>query len=382
VALNGIWWECFWWQKSGQAGARLDRALTIGPQVSNLPHHNSAADRRVCKGVCAVLMLAAYPCAAQTEAEKLIEAGHWKRARALVEANRQPSHDALTQFLLSQIHNAFGDRESPLPLAEKAVALDGHVAKYHRQLAEVTGVMAQHAGLLEQFLLARRFRHEIDAALALDPGDVQALRDLMEFYLLAPGLAGGDKDKAQATARRIASVDAVQGFLAQARLAQAAGDPAREEAMLRKAVDAGPSHYCARVTLAEFLLSRGHWEAAREQAEIAVRIDGSRVDAFGLLAAIYARCGRSGDLDAVLATAEKRVPDDFSPYYRAAEALLAAEQDLQRAERYFRRYLAAEPEGNAPSLQDAGRKLDQVLEKVRADRLKGISGTRGTLGPG
>lgn len=323
-----------------------------------------------------VMILAVVPCAAQSEAERLIEAGHWKQARALVEDNAAHSHDALTQFLRSQIHNAFGDHESPLPLAERAVALDGSVAKYHRQVAEVTGVMAQHAGMLQQFLLARRFRREIDTALAEDPRDVQALRDLMEFYLLAPGIAGGDKDKARATAARIARVEPVQGYLAQARLAEAASDPSREEMMLRKAVEAGPSHYRARVALAGLLVARCNWESARQEAEIAVRIDGSRVGAYGLLAAIHAHRDESAELEAVLAAAEKCVPDDLSPYYRAAEVLLAAGHDLERAQRYLRRYLAAEPEGNAPTLADARGKLGQVLEKAKA-----LSASHATLGP-
>jgi hypothetical protein len=51
---------------------------------------------------------------------------------------------------------------------------------------------------LQQFVLARRLRHETDTALAQDA------RDLMEFYLFAPSLVGGDKDKARATEERIA----------------------------------------------------------------------------------------------------------------------------------------------------------------------------------
>ena len=56
-------------------------------------------------------------------------------------------------------------------------------------------------------LLARRFRKEIDAALAIDPREPQALRDLLEFYLLAPGLAGGDQKKAAAMAERTGVAD-------------------------------------------------------------------------------------------------------------------------------------------------------------------------------
>ena len=119
---------------------------------------------------------------AQSLPEKLIEAGHWKKARAIAEARLQAdSRDALANFLLSQIRNAFGDRESPLIFAEKAVSLDGGVAKYHRQIAEVLGVRAQHSGIFQQLLLARRFKKEIDTAIALDPADLQALRDWNAF---------------------------------------------------------------------------------------------------------------------------------------------------------------------------------------------------------
>jgi len=312
------------------------------------------------------IVLLAWPCVAQTEAESLIEAGHWKRARAIVEANARQSHDALTQFLLSQIHNAFGDHESPRPLAEKAVALDGGVAKYHRQVAEVTGVMAQHAGFLQQLLLARRFRREIDTALSLDGRDVQALRDLMEFYRLAPGIVGCDKDKARDTAARIARVDVVQGYLSQARLAEMAGTSAQEEAMLRKAVEAGPSNYRARVALATFLQSHGNWEAARQEAGVAVKIDGARVGANSARAAACAHLGLMDELSTVLATAEKEVPDDLSPYYRAAEILSAAGQNLELAERYFRHYLEAEPDGNEPTLADGHRKLQDVVARTKA----------------
>jgi tetratricopeptide (TPR) repeat protein len=325
------------------------------------------------------LLLASLPCGAQTEAEKLIEAGHWKQARALVDPKR--SQDALTQFLLSQIHNAFGDRDSPLPLAEKAAALDGKVAKYHRQIAEVTGVMAQHANMFQEFMLGRRFKREIDTALSLDPRDLQALRDLMEFYLLAPAIIGGDKEKARATANRIAQVDPVQGYLAQARLAEADGDRSRQEAMLRRAVEAGPpqygAHYRALIALASFLLSRGKWDDARQYADSAMKMDGNRVDAYSILAAVYAHRGQTADLESILAVAEKHVPDDLSPYYQAGEVLFTRGQDLPRAELYFRRYLSVEPEGNAPTSAEARGKLQQAQEKA-----KGVSGTRAVPGPG
>src|SRR5664279_4125339 len=114
--------------------------------------------------VCVVAASRAQP----SPAERLIEAGHWKRARTIVEARlRDTPADALSNFLFSQVRGALGDRATPLAFAEKAVALDGRTAKYHRQIAEVLGVTAQHAGAFQLLLLSRRFRREIDTALSL-----------------------------------------------------------------------------------------------------------------------------------------------------------------------------------------------------------------------
>ena len=370
-----IWvWVWLLWRRVGE---RLFRGSRIWVWVWLLWRRVGERLFRVSRTWVWVLLLAAWPGAAQTEAERLIEAGHWKRARVLVETGaRQPSDQALRQFLLSQIHNAFGDRESPLPLAEKAVALDGKVAKYHRQVAEVTGVMALHAGLWQQLLLARRFKHEIETALALDGRDPQALRDLMEFYLQAPGIVGGDKDQARATAGRIARLDAVQGFAAQARLAEAGGQTGQMETMLRRAVAAGPGNYRARVALAAFLLAHANADEARTQAEEAIRADATRVDAYAVLAAARAQKGETGELETTLAAAERQVPDDLLPYYRAADTLLAESRDLTRAERYLQRYLAAEPEGNAPTLAEAQGILGKVREKLAAPNAR-----RATPGP-
>jgi hypothetical protein len=299
-----------------------------------------------------------------SEAEEWIEAGHWKRARTDVEARiRATPNDPEANFLLSQIRAAFGDRSTPLPLAEKAVALNGRTAKYHRQVAEVLGVVAQHSNAFQQILLARRFRKEIDTALALDPRDVQANRDLLEFYLLAPAVAGGSRQRAGAVADRICGIDAPEGLLAKARIARFDRQPALEEALLRKAAEAQPASYRARIALAEFYLApeRTGLPAAEAAARDALRLDPGRSDAYAVLAAVYADRGSWAELDALLAEARREVPDDLYPAFRAGERLLAGGRQAERAERYLRLYLAQEPEGNRPTAAEANRQLERVL---------------------
>ena len=321
------------------------------------------------KPICCAIPLAAglfvaSACGQQT-AEQLIQAGHWKRARALVESDsRQGADAALTNFLLSQIRYAFGDHAAPLPLAEKAVARNGQVAKYHRQLAEVIGVQAQHAGPFQQILLARRFRKEIGMAIDLDPRDVQARRDLLEFYLLAPGIVGGDPHRAAEVAEQIGGIDAPEGFLAKARIALFQTRTADGEMLLRKGAQAQPPSYRAQIELARFCLDPDHpdRDAAERAARHALDLDRSRAEAYNILAEIYAGGGEWRLLDWILRQASQQNPDDLAAYYYAAGRLLNSGREPGRAEGYLRTYLGQEPEGNEPGAPEAHWKLGLALE--------------------
>jgi tetratricopeptide (TPR) repeat protein len=299
--------------------------------------------------------------------ERLIEAGHWKRARVLVEARlRESPNDAASTFLLSQIRAAFGDRTAPMPLAGKAVNLDDRMARYHRQLAEAIGVTAQHANAFQLLLLGRRFRKELDMALTLDPRDVQALRDLEEFYLVAPGIVGGDSRKAAEVAARIGAVDPEEGMLARARIAGFHHDAAGRVALLRQAADAQPPSYKALIELAQANLDpeAQNLDAAEAAASAAIRIAPDRVAGYSILAAVYAARGDWIRLDATLRAAGNLVPDDATPYFRAAERLLADGREAARAERYLRVYLGQEPEGNEPTHAEARFRLGLALEAL------------------
>lgn len=298
---------------------------------------------------------------AESDAENFIYAGHWKKARTLVQPRiaRNPN-DALANYLLSQITHAFGDDASPKSLAEKAVALEGKVAKYHRQLAETVGIEAQHASPFRLVFLAHQFRSELDTAMSLDPRDVQAQRDLLEYYLVAPGVAGGDVRKAALAAEHISEIDATEGFLAKARVASFRKHDAEAAAFLIQAAAAQPPSYKARAELAKFYLALEHpnLSGAENAANEMLKLDPTRVEPWNTLATLYAERGDWNALDSALTSACQEVPDDLAPYYYAATTLLRTGRDPARAERYLRLYLEHEPEGNEPTLADARRKLN------------------------
>jgi len=196
----------------------------------------------------------------------------------------------------------------------------------------------------------------------------------MEYYLLAPGIAGGNKAEALVVAERIARIDRAQGFSTEARLAEFEKDTGKNdagnvEALLIKAAEAAPGKYKAQMELARFELAKEHRnpEAAEAAARAALRLDATRVDAYSALADVYASRGRWAELDRLLDEADAAVPDDWTPHYRAAEAMLRTAENSAAAQGNLRKYLAQEPEGNQPTAAQAREKLELArAESARA----------------
>jgi len=324
------------------------------------------------KVVALVLMGLSSASAANTlSAEELIKAGHSKRARAIVEPRyKADPGDPELNYLLSEIQDAFRNLERARQLAQEAVALNGTDARYHLQLAIVDGKTAESASLFARAGWAKKFRIEAEKAAQLDPKSLDARFSLLEFYLQAPRLMGGGRDKAETMAAEIARIDPASGALAAARLAQSEKDAVREESGYLKAIALDPANYEALIRLGLFYTRKPNpkLDLAGKYGRQAVAADPSRVDGYSLLASALASEARWSELDSVLVEAAKNVPEDLTPCYQASRAIVEGSTqrspDLDRAEGYLRRYLSAEPEGNAPSLAYAHRRLGLVLGKA------------------
>lgn len=305
--------------------------------------------------------LAATLLSAQPSGQDLIDGGHFKRLRALV-ATRNPN-DPETLILTAAVKHIWGDLDAAEELAERAVAADPKNARYHFRMAMIEGEKAQKASVIHQLGLARRFRKEAEATLALDPNHVRALHFMIDFYMQAPGIVGGDKAKALAFADRLMKIDPAEGYRAQATLARYDKQAGSIEELLRKAVEVRPANYDARMALGDWCASHKQFEEAERHAREAVRLRPDRALPYGLLAAVLVHQDKWADLDAALPQAEKADPDNLLPYFRAANNCLTRKVELPRAERYFRKYLTQEPEPRQPSLAVAHWRLGLTLEQ-------------------
>ncbi len=306
--------------------------------------------------------------AAQSPAVDLAEHGHWKRLKALIEPRAAANpNDAEAQWLLSRTRLAFKDVDGALAPAEKAAALDSKNVEYRWQLAQVVGEMASNASVFKQMGLAKRFKREVEAALALNPRHTASMTGLMEYLARAPGIVGGDKKKADEIPAQIMAVNKVDGCIAKVRLLQRQSPiPAGEiEQTWVQAVMADPARYEPHVNLASIYAggTAPRWELAEKEALTARKIDPDRAGPYAILAAVYATGERWAELDTVLAEAEKKIPDNLSPFLRASGALLTTGKDLARAERYARKYLSQDPEPNSTTPAVAHWRLGLILEK-------------------
>jgi tetratricopeptide (TPR) repeat protein len=316
----------------------------------------------------------------------LIAEAHFKRALQILEPRVKANPgDAEAAALLSQVRLALGEREEAMRLAELAVKLEPKNADYHWRLAEAVGEQAERAGILKQFGLARRFKQEAEATIALDARNINARFGLLVFYVKAPGIVGGDAKKAEQMVADIAKLDPAAGHLARVRLlneTKTAGDLDALYTQAAAAAKTAEVAYDARAALMNrhITATPPRLEPAEQQARELIKIAPTRLGGYSGLAIVYATADRLTDLDSILAEAEKAVPDNLNTYYQAGRVLQTRGVEPARAEGYFRKYLTQPAEGQAPphaaahwrlglTLEKAGRKSEAVAALKEAVRL-------------
>ena len=297
----------------------------------------------------------------------LLDHHHWKRLKTYAESRLKTApNDAEANYYMGRVLMRMGDPERALTHAEKAASAAPQNAEYRWLVAQAVGESASRASVLRQMGLARRFRREVETVLQMDPKHVEGHYGLMLYYFKAPGIAGGDRKKAYAEADAIMNIDRAKGYLAQVRLAQEEKQTTRLEELYRKAIEADPKEYDAHIGLLNVYASAEPRNAAgaEKHARAAIAIQPDRSSGYSGLAWALAAQQRWNELDALLAEAEAKIPDDLIPYFNAGALLQREGHDPARAERYLRKYLTQPPELGRPSHAVAHWRLGLLLEKA------------------
>jgi Tfp pilus assembly protein PilF len=171
---------------------------------------------------------------------------------------------------------------------------------------------------------------ELERAVQLDPNFIAARLALLEFYVVAPAVAGGSETAAMEQASEIRKRDAIDGHRAFARVYTAAKKPdlARKEHvdMVKEQPASARAHYWFGVHL---MLTEKNYKAASDEFESAVKLD----------------------------------PSYMPAYFQIGHVAVLAANNLARGEETLKKYLAYRPKDEEPSVARAHYWLGGIYEK-------------------
>ncbi len=236
---------------------------------------------------------------------------------------RLPEKDARAWDLIGRNRFQLGEYKRAAEAFEKALAADPSNSTYALWLGRSLGRRAESANPLLAPSLASKARRWFERAVELDPRNLEALSDLLEYYLEAPGFLGGGLDKARAVVARIKEADPAEGANAEARVAMKRKEFSTAEAHLRRAIALGPRQVTRVLDLATFLAKQGRFEESEQWYQQAALLDPGHPRLLFERAEAYIRAGRNLAMARELLERYLRAPltpDD--PPRQAAEKLL------------------------------------------------------------
>lgn len=194
----------------------------------------------------------------------LYEQGDYPAAQAAFDELDKSSPGAEVAYHLARLSEQAGDLEGAAEHMQKAVEYAEENSLYHQKLGEYYGNLASNASVFKQIGHARKSKASFERAVELDGGNLEARSGLLTYYIMAPAIAGGGLDKAEAQALEIQRQDPVRGHYEMARVHQEQGDLAAAEREYRAAIAKGPDNEEAWLRFGLFLSGQERYAEALE----------------------------------------------------------------------------------------------------------------------
>jgi tetratricopeptide (TPR) repeat protein len=292
----------------------------------------------------ALLVPTILPSAHALTTKELLAAGRVDDAiEALRTQIEKSPGDAESQNLLCRAYFMPDQWDRGIPACERAVELDPHSSFYELWLGRIYGEKADRVGFLSAAPLAKKVRVAFERAVELDPKNWEARTDLAEFYLEAPGIVGGGKNKARQQADALMLLNPAMSHWVAARIAEKEKDQAAAEQEYRAEIAVSHSAVRGWVDLAIFLR---HANRLDEMEEALRHLESAPVDRAESLmdgAGLLLRAGRNYPLAAKLLRCYLAAPVEAGPAFKAHDMLgqtLERQGDRKGAAKEYRAALA------------------------------------------
>ena len=207
---------------------------------------------------------------------------------------------------------------------ERALAQDPTNSDIALWAGRAYGRRAETSSIITQLSHASKTRQFLEKSVELNPRNLEALADLFEYYLEAPGFLGGGLNKAEAISARITQIDSAEGHFTRARLSEKRKESRGAEEHLRRAVEAAPQQVGRLIDLAKFLAKEGRVQESDQNLAKAEKLNPNSPKLLYVKADLYIQQKRNLDVAKDLLkryiTSTNLTPDD--PPRSDAEKLL------------------------------------------------------------
>jgi tetratricopeptide (TPR) repeat protein len=239
-----------------------------------------------------------------------------------------PTKGAEELQLMGQDYFMIGDYKKSTDALEKAAAFNGTSSQLYMWLGRAYGRRAETASPFTASGYASKARKALEKSVELDLHNREAVGDLLDYYLGAPGFLGGGLNKAEDLARKVEAFDQPEG------------------------------HYL----LAMVEEKRKNYDAAEQDLRQAVELAPKQMDRVLVLARYLAKRGRMEESDTLFAQAAQMEPENPRVIYYRAETYVESRRNLEDARRLLERYIALPLTPDDPPRESA----QALLNKTRS----------------
>ncbi len=257
-------------------------------------------------------LLAVGSLSGQTSLERARELYHrtdYQASLEVLQSVRKPT--GASYELIGQDYYMLGDYKKATDAFQKAFALEPGKSEYAHWLGRTFGRRAETSSMLTAPHYASKARQYFEKAVELDSSNEEALNDLFDYYLQAPGFLGGGYDKAESVAHRIAKRNPAEGAFAEAQLADKRKQYDTAEDQLRRAMELAPRQVGRVLDLARYLAKRGRIQESEAAFDKAMQIAPNSPKVFFARARTYVEQKRN--LDKAKELLEKYIKSNLTP---------------------------------------------------------------------
>ena len=261
-------------------------------------------------------------------AQRQFNSGNYSGAISTLQgAASQNPQNAEVQYWLGRCYYELKDYDNAITAGEKSIALDPKNSIFHEWLGRIYGGKADRD---RSFSYARKVKKEFETAVALNPANIAARRDLEDYEIEAPWMVGGSKDDAKAQMDAIVALDPVEGNLAKAMY---------DDEALKKP------------------------DQAEQDYKAALAANPKKIDPYLDALSFYQQENKPALMQAALQQASQVAPNDPRLTFYKGVALVLAGSNFPEAEQDLKSYLASTPDrSDWPSHASAREWLGRLYE--------------------